>query len=112
MVSGVINYGLGHTSMAQPWKALYYFCGSVTIAWAFVIYFFLPESPLYPGRYFSEGEKEILVRRFHENPFGKDRQPLRWDQFKEAVLDVRTWLYMLMAISIYVSVARCGGNRG
>ena len=103
MFSGVINFGLGHAPMAQPWKALYYFCGSVTIAWSFVVYFFLPNSPLDPGRFFNEQEREILVRRFEENPYGRDRQPLKMNQVKEAVLDFKTWLYFLIATAIYVS---------
>ena len=102
MFSGVINFGLGHTNMAHPWTALYYFCGAVTIAWAFVIYFLLPNSPLDPGRFFNEREKAILVRRFEENPYGRDRQPLKLDQVKEAALDIKTWIYFLMAAAIYV----------
>jgi hypothetical protein len=103
MVSGLINFGLGHSTSIQPWKALYYFCGSVTIAWAFVVYFFLPNSPLDPGRFFNQHEREILIRRFEENPYGRDRQPVRLDQVREAVLDYRIWLYFLMASGIYVS---------
>jgi hypothetical protein len=81
----------------------YYFCGSVTIAWSFVIFFLLPTSPLEPGRFFNEAERAILLRRFQENPVGKDRQPFHFDQFVEALLDYKTWLYLLMATSIYVS---------
>ena len=81
----------------------YYFCGSVTMAWAFVVYFFLPNSPLDPGRFFNEEERQVLARRFEENPFGKDRQPFKLSQFIEAVLDYRTWVYMLMGAAIYVS---------
>lgn len=119
MISGVINYGVGHTKMAHPWKALfvrprlahallteisrYFFCGSVTIAWSLVIWFFMPASPLEPGRYFNAVEREILARRFEENPFGKDRQPFRMGQTVEAMLDAKTWIYLLMGVAIYVS---------
>lgn len=103
MFSGAVNFGLGHTSLAEPWKALYYFCGSVTIAWSFVIYFLLPNSPLDPGRFFNAREREILVRRFEENPYGRDRQPVRMNQVREAVMDYKTWLYFLIATAIYVS---------
>jgi hypothetical protein len=74
------------------------------MAWAFVVYFFLPNSPLDPGRFFNEEERQVLARRFEENPFGKDRQPFRLSQFIEAVLDYRTWVYMLMGAAIYVSL--------
>jgi hypothetical protein len=108
MFSGVVNFGLGHAHNDHPWKALYYFCGSVTIAWAFVVYFFLPNSPLDPGRFFNAREREVLVRRFEENPYGRDRQPFKVDQVKEAALDVKTYIYFLMASAIYVSVPSLG----
>ena len=80
----------------------YYFCGSITIAWSFVVYFVMPTSPLEPGRFFNDEDRELLLRRFEENPYGKDRLGLRWDQFVEALLDWRTWVYFLMGASIYV----------
>lgn len=103
MFSGVINFGLGHANSEHPWKALYYFCGSVTIAWSFVVYFLLPNSPLDPGRFFNAREREVLVRRFEENPYGRDRQPFKLDQVKEAATDIKTYIYFLMASAIYVS---------
>lgn len=81
----------------------YYFGGGATMAWAFVIYFFLPDSPLTPGRFFNEREKEILARRFYETATVRDRQPFRWYQFVEALVDPKTWIYLLMGAAIYVS---------
>ena len=66
----------------------------------------MPTSPLQAGRFFRSDEREILNRRFEENPFGKDRQPLQWKQFVEAMVDYKTWLFLLMGASIYV------GERG
>jgi MFS family permease len=99
---------VGATFLCQNHADLgrYYFCGSVTIAWSLAIFFLMPSSPLDPGRFFNEAECEILVRRFQENPFGKDKQPFRLDQFIEALLDIKTWIYFLMAASIYVSRSR------
>ena len=71
---------------------------------AFVIYFFLPDSPLSPGRRFTAEEKEILLHRFQENPYGKDRQPFKVSQLVEALTDFKTYTYFLMAAAIYVSV--------
>ena len=103
MISGLINYGLGHNSLPKQWQALYYFCGAVTIAWSVPIYFLMPTSPLDAGRFFNEREKEILRRRFQENPLCRDRQPFIWSQFKEAMLDWKTYLYLVMSSAIYVS---------
>jgi MFS family permease len=108
MVSGAINYGLGSAGgPLHPWKYMYLFAGGLTIIWAFVILLFLPISPLEPGRFFSAEEREILGRRFQENPWGKDRMCIKKYQAMEALADVKTWLYMLIAAAIYVS----SGNR-
>lgn len=107
MASGVVNFGLGHNSLDHPWKALYYFGGAVTIAWAIPIYFLMPSSPLNPGRFFDEREKVLLRKRFEENPYGRDRQPFVMAQFIEAMVDWKTWLYLLMATAIYVRPPCC-----
>lgn len=106
MVSGLINFGLGHAKLAEPWKAMYYFCGSVTMAWSLIIWFFLPESPLDPGRFFSEEEKAILLRRFEESPYGRDRQTLKGSQAVEALTDIKTYILLLTSAAIYI----CNGS--
>lgn len=102
MFSGAINYGLGSTGDAHAWKYIYYFCGSLTMFWGLVVFVLLPVSPLQPGPLFTAAEKEILVRRFEENPHARDRQPFKWDQFKETLLDVRTYLYFIIAAMSYM----------
>lgn len=100
MFSGAINYGLGSSGNAHAWKFIYYFCGAVTIAWGFVILALLPVSPLQPGPFFTASEQDLLVRRFEENPYARDRRSFKMDQFVEAMLDIRTWLYLFMATMI------------
>jgi len=82
------------------------------MAWAFVIWFCLPESPLDAGRFFNEKEKEILAARYHETSKARERQPFRMYQFMEAVKDVKTWIYLLMGAAIYVSCSsgRCASK--
>ncbi|WWD22657.1 hypothetical protein CI109_107150 [Kwoniella shandongensis] len=106
MFSSLINIGLGKTGGAHPWKSMYYFVGALTITWAFVVFFFLPEHPLQPGRFFTEEEKQVLIRRFEENPFGASQQSLKGYQLLEAVSDIKTWIYLLMGAAIYI----CNGS--
>jgi hypothetical protein len=80
----------------------YYFCGSFTIVWGLVLYVALPVSPLQPGRLFTPQDREILVRRFEENPHARDRQPFKREQLVETLLDVRTYLYFLIAAMTYM----------
>ncbi|KAK6910483.1 hypothetical protein I204_03481 [Kwoniella mangroviensis CBS 8886] len=66
MFTAIVNIGWGKTGGSHPWKSMYYFGGSFTIFWAILIYFIMPDSPLRPGRFFTEREKAILKRRFDE----------------------------------------------
>ncbi|WRT63194.1 uncharacterized protein IL334_000097 [Kwoniella shivajii] len=106
MFSALINIGLGKTGGTHPWKSMYYFCGSLTIAWGFVIYFFMPDSPLKPGRFFNEEERQILLRRYEENPWGSSQQSIKPKHVLEAVSDIKTWIYLLMGAAIYI----CNGS--
>ncbi|WVF66524.1 hypothetical protein IAT40_001264 [Kwoniella sp. CBS 6097] len=106
MFSAMVNIGLGKTGGTHPWKSMYYFCGSLTIFWGFVIWFLMPDTPLRPGRFFNEEEKQILIRRFEENPFGSSQQSIKPYQLVEAVLDIKTWIYLLMGAAIYI----CNGS--
>jgi hypothetical protein len=63
----------------------------------------MPESPLRPGRFFSIEERDILARRYESNALGRLERNPRGEEIKAALLDYKTWLYMLMGASIYVS---------
>lgn len=80
----------------------YYFCGSLTIAWGFIVMAILPASPLQPGPFFTASERDILVRRFEQNPYARDRQSFKKDQCIEALLDIRTYIYLFMATMTYM----------
>ncbi|WVQ82802.1 hypothetical protein IAT38_004934 [Cryptococcus sp. DSM 104549] len=106
MFSSLVNIGLGKTGGTHPWRSMYYFCGSLTMAWAFVLFFLMPDHPLRPGRFFSEEERAVLARRFEENPYGSSQQSIKPKQIVEAVVDVKTWIYLLMGAAIYI----CNGS--
>lgn len=72
------------------------------MAWGLVVMALLPPSPLQPGPFFSADERALLRRRFEENPFARDRQPLRWAQAREALLDPKTWLYLVVGALVYL----------
>ncbi|GAA5980577.1 hypothetical protein JCM5350_004353 [Sporobolomyces pararoseus] len=109
--SGVVNYGLGKSGgNLSPWKYMYLFAGAWTILWSLVILFFIPDSPKKSQRWFNDREIEILLKRSRENLNGKVIDPLKgqfdWKQAKEAVKDLKVWIFMVMAASIYI----CNGG--
>ncbi|GAA5856058.1 hypothetical protein JCM8547_002960 [Rhodosporidiobolus lusitaniae] len=101
--SGIVNYGLGSVGGSSPWKYMYYFAGGFTILWSFVILLVVPDSPRTSGRWFNEREREILIRRSRENLSGRvELGRFSWGQAKEAALDVKLYLFLLMGAGIYV----------
>lgn len=72
------------------------------MTWGLVVFVFLPASPLQPGPLFNVGDREILVRRFEENPHARDRQPFKLYQLIEALTDVRTYIYAIIAALSYM----------
>ncbi|WWC90707.1 uncharacterized protein L201_005644 [Kwoniella dendrophila CBS 6074] len=110
MFTAIVNIGWGKTGGSHPWKSMYYFGGSFTIFWSFILFFLLPDSPLnlnkFGFKYFNEKDKFILKTRFDENPYGKSEQKIKISQLKEAILDIKTWIYYLMGASIYI----CNGS--
>lgn len=57
------------------------------------------------AKFFSHEEKLIAVERLRMNQMGVSSGVWKWDHFREAMLDLKTWLWfaMLMAVS-YVSL--------
>jgi hypothetical protein len=62
----------------------------------------MPVSPLQPGPLFNAADRELLIRRFEENPHARDRQPFSRAQVIETLLDIRTYIYALMAALTYM----------
>ena len=67
------------------------------MAWALVVLLVVPDSPTSPGKFFkSPEERTLLLERLEGNKTGKDRTSFKWSQAKEAAMDIKIWLFMLM----------------
>ncbi|KAM0790032.1 hypothetical protein ACM66B_005361 [Microbotryomycetes sp. NB124-2] len=102
--SGVVNYGLGSADGPLPsWKYMYLFAGSVTILWAFIVLLLVPDSPALSQRWFNEDERAILARRSKHSMIGAiGATKIKWEQVREAATDIKIYIFMLIAMSIYV----------
>ncbi|SCV73869.1 BQ2448_6299 [Microbotryum intermedium] len=106
--SGVINYALGSAggSLAR-WKYMYLFAGAWTILWAFVVLYFIPDSPQHSHRWFNQEERKILLARSWQNRTGAiGPSTFKWSHAREAATDIKLYLYLLIASAIYV----CNGG--
>jgi MFS family permease len=112
IISGLLYHSLGEkkTSLAT-WQLIFLVPGAITIVFGFLLLLLLPSTPLgkpilsipYYNR-FSAAEKQELDAKVRHNLTGNERHGSgwSWSQAKEASMDPKIYIYLLMATSIYV----------
>lgn len=66
-------------------------CGGFTVAWAFVVYFTIPDSPT-KARFLNERQKLIAIERLRANRTGMKTQEFKPKQALEALCDPQVWM--------------------
>jgi sugar phosphate permease len=115
--SGLVNFGLSSIKNGSlpPWKVLYLFAGSFTIAFGLLFIALVPRDPETPPlvpikgyNVFSSKQQAQLRQRVLGESGGSRNQQLpsvaRWrkEEIVEALLDVKLHLFFLMAFAIYL----------
>lgn len=95
---GLLAYGIGHVKTIQPWKAVFLLFGAATIAWSVGIYFLLPDTPM-ESRFLSKEDRQKAVLRVKENMTGIKSDTVKWEQVKEALCDVKSWLIVALQLA-------------
>ncbi|KAF9890765.1 hypothetical protein FE257_005634 [Aspergillus nanangensis] len=107
IIGSLISYGiLFYPGDFAKWKILFLVFGLVTVAWSFVLWFFLPDSPLNAG-FLTPEEREYVSLR--PKKFQRTTQTKKWDrtQFFEAITDFKTWWFFVFA---FVTCVPNGGT--
>lgn len=103
ILGSLITYGLGHidTPHLKSYQIIFLFFGLITVAYSFVVLFFMPDSPT-KTKILNEEEKLIAIERLRQNQMGIESYSWNWAHVKEAALDFKTWNWaaMLFAISV------------
>lgn len=98
--------------IADPSLDRYLFAGAFTILWAFVILFFIPDSPQTSHRWFNEEERAILARRSRESMIGAvGPTKFKWNHAREAATDIKLYIFFRECYSSrrgHASQARVG----
>lgn len=71
----------------------------MTVFWAIVITFLLPDTPL-RARFLSPSDRKIAIRRVSENKTGIKSNQFKWYQCKEALCDSTAWIIVLFHLCI------------
>ena len=102
LLGGLIAYGIGNiniTTIAQ-WQLLFLILGAVTSAYAFVLFFALPDSPA-KAVFLKQDERSVAVHRTLKNKTGVlDTGNFKWGQVWMAIKDLQTWFLVLYTLCV------------
>jgi MFS transporter, ACS family, DAL5 transporter family protein len=106
MVGAVVAYGCSRGSAEahlsfHGWRILALVCGGLTVVFGGCMYAFMAESPI-EAKFFSEDDKTLAVERLRDNHGGVGSKVFKWEQFREAFTDVRTWIYVLFILAAQI----------
>lgn len=103
MVGSLLTYGIGHihSSTLKEYQIIFLFFGLITVVYSSVVFFFLPDSPV-TARFFNDDDRLVAVERLRDNQQGVENDKWNWAHVKEAVMDVKTWMWGFMMFSISV----------
>ncbi|KAH7379429.1 major facilitator superfamily domain-containing protein [Phaeosphaeria sp. MPI-PUGE-AT-0046c] len=103
ILGSLLSYGLGHikSNLLHSYQIIFLFCGLLTVVTSVAVFVFMPDSPV-EAKFLNDQEKLIAVERLRMNQMGVASRVWKWDHVREALMDLKTWLWfsMLTAISI------------
>ncbi|TVY34905.1 putative transporter [Lachnellula subtilissima] len=105
MFSGLIGYAVGHINTGlSKWQYIFLIFGAITISWGILIFFLLPDSPS-TTRFLSTRERAVAVERVAANRQGIKNLTFKMYQAKQMILDPKTWILFIMALSSQIPTA-------
>jgi hypothetical protein len=78
-------------------KFLFIIFGAVTFIWGVVMYFVLPNNPQ-TAKFLTPEERRLAFARVQGMRHSADTRKWSTAQFKEALIDPRSWLFFLLNI--------------
>ncbi|KJZ75222.1 hypothetical protein HIM_05416 [Hirsutella minnesotensis 3608] len=97
IIGGLAAYGIGHIQGIAPWKAVFLIFGGATVAWSVGIFWLLPDVPM-SARFLTKADRAKAVTRVKDNMTGIKSDEFKWAQCREALLDVKTWLIVIIKL--------------
>jgi hypothetical protein len=89
----LITWGLGHIESPHltSYQIIFLFFGLITVAYSFVVGFLMPDSPM-TTKILNEEERMVAIERLRANQMGKENDDWKWEDCKEAFMDLKTYL--------------------
>ncbi|KAM3509183.1 hypothetical protein MY11210_006438 [Beauveria gryllotalpidicola] len=99
--TGPIGWCIGFLSGDHQWRSMFWITGAITVMWALVIGVFLPDSPV-RAKFITDRQKGIVIDRLRVDQTGVENKQFKWEQFRETLVDPKTWLMFLFQIVISI----------
>ncbi|KAJ7131060.1 major facilitator superfamily domain-containing protein [Mycena epipterygia] len=95
VIGSYVSTGISSISPTAPgpekWQYIFYILGACTMAWAFVIWFVLPDSPA-TARFLSPHLRILAVQRVAGNQLGIKNKKFKREQVIVALKDFKIWI--------------------
>ncbi|KAJ5679072.1 hypothetical protein N7462_007316 [Penicillium macrosclerotiorum] len=103
MFGSLITYGLGHisSSVFAPYQIIFLFFGLITVGVSGAVLVFMPDSPV-TAKFLNEEDKLVAIERLRLNQQGIESHEWKWEHVKEACLDLKSWFWFALMISISI----------
>ncbi|KAH8812533.1 major facilitator superfamily domain-containing protein [Xylogone sp. PMI_703] len=102
VINGFLSWAVGHIhAKLAIWQYLYLIIGSITFAWSILVFIWLPATPM-EAFFLTKEEKYHMIRRVADNKTGIENKVWKWYQFREALIDPKTWLLFFFNIAINI----------
>ncbi|PCH43288.1 MFS general substrate transporter [Wolfiporia cocos MD-104 SS10] len=98
IIIGFISFGTlhAHTGSFEPWQWLVIITGLLTLITAVAYWFLFPDSPT-NAWFLTQEERVKAVQRIRTNQTGVENKRFKREQFIEALIDPKTWLFALFS---------------
>ncbi|KAI9039371.1 putative MFS transporter [Aspergillus affinis] len=112
VIGALLMYGIGKNTQLglAPWRVLFLVCGALTTFSGILFTVLMPNGPQ-DAWFLNAREKEVLRMRMAADNEGGDARRFSGPQFKEAMLDVKSWLVfgfgLLVTMQSPVLTASC-----
>ncbi|KAH7037069.1 major facilitator superfamily domain-containing protein [Microdochium trichocladiopsis] len=103
ILGSLLTYGLGHikSDVLKPYQIIFLFCGLLTVVFSIVIFLFMPDSPI-EAKFLNDEDKLVALERLRMNQMGMGSGVFKWDHVREAMLDLKTWIWFLLMFIISI----------
>lgn len=97
MFGGILFYGVGQAKGWDVWRIIYIICGGITVVWAVVLFFFMPDNIL-SAKSYTVQERAMLIAQAARSRGGVFNRTIKRNQIKEVFCDAQIWLLFLYVL--------------